>query len=57
MQTEIIEAIVLAFTIGGIVGAAAALSLKSSRYWKIENSTDLTQKPLPVRQETRQRKR
>ena len=48
MQEYIIEAVILAFTMGGIVGAAAALSLRSSHLWKNESNPDLAYKPVPV---------
>lgn len=33
MTEMLIEAVIMAFLVGGIVGAAVALSLKSSRLW------------------------
>lgn len=33
MTSLFIEAVIMAFFIGGIVGAAAALSLRASRVW------------------------
>ena len=56
MQENIVEAIILAFTMGGIVGAAAALSLRSSRLWNNELNQDLAYKPVPVRS-SKKRKR
>ena len=53
MYEQIIEAVVLAFTMGGIVGAAAALSLKSSRLWRRNETPSTEMKPVPVRQTRR----
>jgi hypothetical protein len=49
MNELVIEAVVMAFTLGGIVGAAAALSLKSSRLWRSQESTAMDMKPIPLR--------
>lgn len=57
MQESIIEAVVLAFTMGGIVGAAAALSLRSSRLWKHEADSELSYKTVPIKQQSRRRRR
>ena len=44
----------MAFVIGGIVGAAAALCLRSSRFWGPESTDErLVNKPLPVRSHQR----
>lgn len=49
MTDMIIEAVIMAFVMGGIVGAAAALCLRSSRFWDHANSEQLTEKAIPVR--------
>jgi hypothetical protein len=49
MNELVIEAIFLAFTVGGIVGAAAALTLKSSYLWHRNENTALEMKPVPIR--------
>jgi hypothetical protein len=49
MNEQIIEAVFLAFTMGGIVGAAAALSLKSSHLWHRSDKPSGKLKPVPVR--------
>jgi len=50
MYEQIIEAVILAFTMGGIVGAAAALSLKSSYLWRRKEHPSGKMNPVPVRQ-------
>lgn len=47
----IIEAVIMSFTMGAILGAAVALSLKSSKYWDSRTSSEMPPKPLPVRNE------
>ena len=47
----IIEAVIMAFTMGAILGAAVALSLKSSKYWDSRTSSEMPHKPVPVRSE------
>jgi len=52
MNELVIESVIMAFTIGGIIGAAAALSLKTSRLWRGKENT-LEMKPIPVKQSRR----
>ncbi len=47
----IIEAIIMSFTMGAILGGAVALSLKSSKYWDSRTSSEGSRKPVPVRNE------
>ena len=47
MTNILIEAVIMSFTIGGILGAVAALSLKTSKYWDSKASSGLT--PVPIR--------
>ncbi len=55
MTGMLVESVVLAFTLGGIVGAAAALCLKSSRAWDRRESPEerFPEKPVPVRSRRR----
>ena len=53
MYEQVIEAVVLAFTMGGIVGAAAALSLKSSYIWRRKENPSAEMKPVPIRHSRR----
>jgi hypothetical protein len=54
MTEMLIEAVLMAFMVGGIVGAAIALSLKSSRAWGQQDSEE-TVELTPVRARTTQR--
>jgi len=47
MNEFIIESIVMAFVLGGIVGAAAALTLRNSRLWNADS--DYNHSAVPVR--------
>ncbi len=47
----IIEAVIMSFTMGAILGAAVALSLKSSKYWDSRTSSETRHKAVPVRNE------
>ena len=49
MMDMLIEAVVMAFMIGGIVGAAVALSLKASRAWGREHDAENAELLQPVR--------
>lgn|GEM_PF-3612391 len=53
MTDMIIEAVIMAFVVGGIVGAAAALCLRSSRFWGPESTAQITEKPVPVNSNNR----
>lgn len=55
MDHMIVESVIMAFVMGGIVGAAAALCLRSSRFWGAERQDDhqLVNKPLTVRSHQR----
>ncbi len=58
MFDMLIEAVVIAFVIGGIVGAAAALHLRASRFWSTRDSEEPTMmnsmnRPIPVRNQQR----
>jgi len=52
MNELVIESVIMAFAIGGIIGAAAALSLKTSRLWDSRKDT-LELKPIPIKQSRR----
>jgi len=54
MNELVIESVIMAFAIGGIIGAAAALSLKTSRLWDSRKDT-LKLKPIPIKQSRRRR--
>lgn len=58
MTDMLIEAVFMAFIVGGIVGAVIALSLKSSKAWGEQRDADDTRElqPLCIRSE-RQRYR
>jgi len=47
MNEFIIESIVMAFVLGGIVGAAAALTLRNSHLWNADS--DYSHSAVPVR--------
>ena len=49
MYEQVIEAVILAFTMGGIVGATAALSLKSSHLWRRNDNPSTEMKPVPIK--------
>ncbi|MFQ5488135.1 MAG: hypothetical protein ACE5ET_06810 [Gammaproteobacteria bacterium] len=54
MTNMLIESVVMAFVMGGIVGAAIALCLRSSRFWGPQGSDEhLTSKPVPIRSHQR----
>ncbi len=58
MTDMLIESVVMAFVMGGIVGAAIALSLKTSRFWGPQGSDEhLTAKPVPARSPQQRRSR
>jgi len=52
MNELVIESVILAFSLGGIIGAAAALSLRSSHLW-ISKEQQLNMKPVPIKQPRR----
>lgn len=54
MTEMLIEAVIMAFLAGGIVGAAIALSLKSSRLWGHQSDGDAVELS-PVRARTTRR--
>jgi hypothetical protein len=56
MTEMLIEAVFMAFMIGGIVGAAIVLSLKSSRLWGRQDDEDAVEL-TPVRARTTRRYR
>ncbi len=57
MFDMLIEAVVIAFVIGGIVGAAAALHLRASRFWSARDSEEpmmnRMNRPIPIRNQQR----
>lgn len=54
MTEMLIEAVIMAFLVGGIVGATMALSLKSSRLWGHQSDGDAVELS-PVRARTTRR--
>ena len=54
MNEVVIETVIMAFTIGGIIGAAAAFSLRSSHLWD-SSEHQLNLKAIPIKR-TRQRR-
>ena len=53
----IVEAVVMALVIGGIVGAIVALNLRPGKGWMELESDDFIAKPIPVRSQSQQRPR
>jgi len=50
MNEFIIESIVMAFVLGGIIGAAAALTLRNSRLWDSDNEYNHTATPVSIKE-------
>ncbi len=53
----IVEAVVMAFVIGGIVGAIVALNLRPGKGWVESELDDFIAKPIPVRSQSQQHPR
>lgn len=56
MTDMLIEAVFMAFVVGGIVGAVIAVSLKSSTVWGRQYDTDKLAEPQPLRIDSERRR-